>query len=390
MKLTSFFIFAAALTNFACNTAPPVLPLATSVLWHDSNFDYNASDVVETKEMLFALDPELAVTLAKRAHQTMSADRRLEYLASILFRHDGISIAYTAGHSTGAAETWQKKRGDCLSLTLLTYAASKALGVDATMQEVRVPVAVDRRGGVDFVSGHVNVFVHNSSPLMVNGRSYGAGGIIIDFEPQIGSRLQGVYLTDDQVMARFYNNRASEFLATNEDKKAYAYFKAALLADPRFAPAYANLAQLYNRRGMTSAAEELLHHAMALNDRSDAPLRTLHKLLIAQGRSVEADEIAIKLRKHDDEDPYFWLGIGIDHLQNNRYSKAIDALERAESLTTGFEEIHRYLAIAYWRNGQQKLADKELATLVAMKTDDQIVKSLSRKLGRSPREISVQ
>ncbi len=390
MKLKTIFILAAALVNFACTTTPPLAPLAANVLWHDQNFDYKASDVIETKEMLFALDPELMAMLTAKNHSIFTTDRRLEDLGSMLFSQKGIRITYTAGHSTSAAETWQKKQGDCLSLTLLTYAASKALGIDATMQEVRVPVAVDRRGGVDFISGHVNVFVHNTSPLLINGRSFGTGGVIIDFEPQIGSRQHGTDLSDDQIVARFYNNRASEFLASKDDHKAYAYFKAAITADPTFAGAYSNLAQLYNRRGMTGAAEDLLHHAMALNERSDAPLRTLHKLLVAQGRAAEASAVAEKLRKHDDEDPYFWLGIGLDHLQQNRYSKAIDALERAESLTTGFEEIHRYLAIAYWRNGQQKLADKELATLVSMRTDDQVVKILSRKLGRSPHEVLVQ
>lgn len=390
MKLKSIFILAVALFNFACSTTPPVAPLAAKVLWHDQNFDYKTSDVLETKESLFALGPELTASLTNKGHSVFNIDRRLDELSSLLFSQKGIRVAYTAGHSTSASETWQKKQGDCLSLTLLTYAASKALGIDATMQEVRVPVAVDRRGGADFVSGHVNVVVHNTSTLIINGRSFGAGGVVIDFEPQIGSRYQGTLLTDDQIVARFYNNRASEYLTTKNDDKAYAYFKAAIIADPNFAPAYSNLALLYNRRGMTDAAENLLHHAMALNERSDVPLRTLHKLLLAQDRTVEAAAVATKLRKYDDEDPYYWLGIGLDHLQQNRFSKAIDALERAESLTTGFEEIHRYLAIAYWRNGQQKLANKELATLISMRTDDQVVKSLSRKLGRSPSEALVQ
>ena len=390
MKLRAALVVTAALLNFACSTTPPVAPLATNILWHDQDFNYQASDVVETKEVLFSLDPELTTLLAEKGYSGLSADRRLEYLGSLMFRHDGIRINYTAGHSTGAAETWQKKQGDCLSLTLLTYAATKALGIDATMQEVRVPIAVDRRGGVDFISGHVNVFVYNSSALRINGRSYAAGGIIIDFEPQVGSRQHGTTLTDEQIMARFYNNRASEYLAGQSDDKAYAYFKAALTADPAFAPAYSNLAQLYYRRGMANAAEGLLKHAIALNEHTDAPLRTLHKLLVAQGRVAEANVVAAKLRQHDDEDPYFWLGIGLDHLQQNRYSKAIDALERAEALTTGFEEIHRNLAIAYSLNGQQKLADKEIAALVAMKTDDQTVKALRRKLGRTPREALVQ
>ena len=380
----------AALLNVACSTTPSLSQPTAQELWHDQVFDYNANTVVETKESLFALDPELKALLTERRRHNANTERRLEYLAGLLFSNDGIRIGYTAGHSTGAAETWQNKHGDCMSLTLLTFAAAQALGVDASMQEVRVPVAVDRRGGVDFVSGHVNVFVHNSSALTINGRSFTSGGIVIDFEPQIGSRQHGTRLSDDEIVARFYNNRASEYLATHNDAKAYAYYKAALIADPTFAPAYSNLAQLYSRRGLGATAERLLNYAISLNERSDAPLRTLHKLLTAQGRVSEAATVAAKLRKHDDDDPYYWVGIGLHHLKQDRFAKAIDALERAEQLTTGFEEIHRYLAIAYWRNGQQKLADKELATLVSMRTDDPTVKALSRKLGRAPREALVQ
>ena len=390
MKFKSKLILLAALLNFACSTTPPALQLSAQELWHDRLFDYKASDVIETKETLFALDPELHALLTERRHNNPSTDRRLEYLAGLLFSAEGIRISYSAGHSTGAAETWHKKRGDCLSLTLLTYAVAQALGIDASMQEVRVPVAVDRRGGVDFVSGHVNVAVHNTSALMINGRSYLAGGVVIDFEPQVGSRQLGTRLSDDEIVARFYNNRASEYLAKRDDAKAYAYYKAALTADPRFAPAYSNLAQIYSRHGLDKAAEGMLNYAIALNETADAPLRTLYKLLVEQGRAAEAAIVAAKLRRHDDDDPYYWVGIGLDHLKQNRFGKAIDALERAEQLTTGFEEIHRYLAIAYWRNGQQRLANKELATLFAMRSDDPTVKALSRKLDRSPREISVQ
>jgi tetratricopeptide (TPR) repeat protein len=390
MGVKPTLILLAALFAGACSTTPPVMSLTTHELWHDQVFSYKASDVVETKESLFKLDPEFEKLLTDRRSHFSSNERRLEYLASLLFNDDGIRISYTAGHSTGAAETWQRKRGDCMSLTLLTYAASQALGLDATMQEVRVPVAVDRRGGVDFVSGHVNVVVNNTSSLTVNGRSFGPGGVIIDFEPQIGSRRHGTRLSDDEIVARFYNNRASEYLAKREFSKAYAYYKAALKADPEFAPAYSNLAQIYASHGLEKAAEGMLNYAIALNENSDAPLRTLHKLLQGQGRTAEAALVEAKLRKHDEDDPYYWVGIGLNHLQNERFSKAIDALGRAEELTTGFEEIHRYLAIAYWRNGEQKLADRELATLVSMRNDDPTVKALSRKLGKSPRESKIR
>ncbi len=190
------------------------------------------------------------------------------------------------------AQLWQEKRGDCLSLTLLTYAVTQALGIPAYMQEVRVPPVIDRRGGVDFINGHVNVFILNSSAVQINGRSFDSGGIVIDFEPQVGSRQSGVALSEGAIAARYYNNRASEYLLQHDFDRAYTYYRAAIRSDHQFAAAYGNLAQLYAQHGLAPSAERLLRHAIALNGSSEAPLHALHKLLRAQGRDVEATQVA--------------------------------------------------------------------------------------------------
>lgn len=67
-------------------------------------------------------------------------------------------------------------------------------------------------------------------------------------------------------------------------------------------------------------------------------------------------------------------------MQRGGFESAIRALERAESLTTGFEEIHRNLAIAYWRNGQREAASKQLKVLTALNSKDPGVALLSRKM----------
>jgi tetratricopeptide (TPR) repeat protein len=90
------------------------------------------------------------------------------------------------------------------------------------------------------------------------------------------------------------------------------------------------------------------------------------------------------LRARQEKDPYYWLGVGLDHLQRGNYPKAVDALEHAQDLTTGFQEVHRYLAIAYWRAGKPARAKNQLAVLASLVPDDSALPALRRKIDKAP------
>ena len=53
------------------------------------------------------------------------------------------------------------------------------------------------------------------------------------------------------------------------------------------------------------------------------------------------------------------------------------------SLTSGFEENHLNLALAYWRNGQRDAAHQQLKLLTALNSQDPAIALLSRKM-RAP------
>lgn len=112
-------------------------------------------------------------------------------------------------------------------------------------------------------------------------------------------------------------------------------------------------------------------------------MRSLQQLLQAQGRDAEAVHYAALLKKRQREDPYYWLGIGLEAMQRGGFESAIKALERAASLTSGFEEIHRNLAIVYWRNGQGEAANKQLKVLTALGSKDPAIAMLSTKMRES-------
>lgn len=366
------------LTLGGCATTEQSSPLPASV-WQDSVFGYDRALVTETRDTLFALTPEIVRSLSLEDGGRRSSERRLNKLVARFYGDDGIRLSYATGHTTGASETWNNKRGDCLSLTILAYASARSLGIDARMQEVQVPVALDRRDGVEFISGHVNVLVHNEAEVYLNGRVFGVGSFIIDFEPQVGSRRRGEGLSEAEILGRFYNNRGTEYFVQKDDARAYAYYRAAIEAAPGFAPASANLAQLYGRRGLLAGAEQLLRHAIALGGASYAPMHSLYQLLLATGRVSEAQHYARLLVERQDEDPYYWLSRGIGALRDARIGQAVTALERAQSLTSGFEEIHYHLALAYARNGQRQAAEKQLALLTAINSNDPGVNLLGRK-----------
>jgi tetratricopeptide (TPR) repeat protein len=364
--------------------AAPRAPLPAQLPWQDQAFDYDAALVSVGKRDLFQLEDALLTKLNDSSIQNSSAQYRLHYLVSILFGPKAKDFPYSGGHSTVAAETWRRKTGDCLSLTVLSYSLANALGMSVQMQEVRVPVVFDRRGNVEFLNRHVNVLIRGAGEVYLIAGSMRSGDMIIDFEPQVASRREGMALSDDGILARFYNNVAAEYLAQGDLALAYAHFKAAVLADPGYSPSYSNLAQLYIRKGFLQSAERLLLHAIALDDDADIALRSLHQLLVSQGRESEAVKYTEILHARQEKDPYYWLGVGLDQLQRGNYRKAISALEHAQELTRGFQEVHRYLAIAYWRAGKPSQAKNQLSMLASLMFDDLGLAALSRENRQTP------
>lgn len=358
----------------------PVVGALPQGIWHDAAFDYGPQRVTEGADAVFGLDAGMRQSLLEQARGDPSVQGRLDTLIAALYGPAGIRLSYTSGHTTGAAQTWQSQSGDCLSLTILAYAAAKSMGLSAHMQEVRVPLLVDRRDGVDYVNGHVNLYVRNDFEIVIDGRAMLPGGFVIDFEPQPGTRARGRWLGEGAILARYYNNRATEYLARDDRPNAYAYFRAALAMQPDYAPPYVNLAQLYQRQGLGGDAEQLLLHAIALDPASYAALRNVQQLLASQGRHIEAGHYAERLAQRQSEDPYYWLGQGLDALQSGRNAAAIAALEKAASLTTGFEEIHTHLGVAYLRNGQTEAAAKQLATLQGINRRSPGAAVLAKKL----------
>lgn len=348
--------------------------------WLDTEFAYVPALVDVAEADLFALPPELRAELRSPKLQRDSPDHRIQYLVDTLVRNKQTPFHYAAEHSTVAADTWRNRAGDCLSLTVLAYAMAQELKLSASMQEISGTVVFDRRGSVDYRVGHVNVFVHRFVPSETVIVTNLHQGVVIDFEPRFGASRPGNRLSRQSILARYYNNLGAEYESKGHGTKAYAYWKAAMRTDPAFTAAATNMAGLYWRMGYAKAAESVLTLAVAANSESDSALRGLHSLLVSQGRTQEAQHYQALLETRQKQEPYYWINQGLSQLQARDYRKAIASLERAQALTTGFSELHRYLAVAYLQDGKPDKAQEQLTALEHIDSHDPAVALINRKI----------
>lgn len=348
--------------------------------WHDAAFVSAAPSAIPTRDDLFRLDPELQSLARASDAAEWAPSRKLQYLIAVVFGPDARRFAYSPGHSTTAAETWRLRRGDCLSLTVLTYSVARALGMPAQMQEIDVPVLYERRGDLDYVNQHVNVLFRRAQWKQTEESQ--PHDVVVDFEPDYASARPGRALDEDAIYARFLNNRAVELMARGDGALAHAYFRAAIAADPTFAASYGNVALLYRGAGLQREAKSFLQRSVALAREADVALHAMRELMAAEGRDGEVRRYESILQARRGRDPYHWISLGQQALLAGDWSRAIRALEQARAITDNFAEVHALLALAYERAGESAKAEQERAVLAQLGAPQRKLAKLKKQLAR--------
>ncbi|PRC94617.1 tetratricopeptide repeat protein [Solimicrobium silvestre] len=367
------------------NPPPGVTPIPIEQLaWQDAFFAYDPSLVTIHRQDLFYLNPALTAQINAVLARRMAMPARLNQLLTIVFGSTHTIFPYRAGHSTIASETWKNKYGDCISLTMLSYAVGKALQLPIEMQEVESATLFDRREQIDFINEHVNIIVNNSQQIELKEKTLGARDFVIDFEPEFAVFERGRSLTEDGIAARFYNNLASEYFANDQPRLAYAYFKAAIYIDPSYAESYSNLAQLYRSKDLLADAEKMLRYCLQINPNAEIAMTSLRDLLTQQNRTDEAQHYTDLLKQWQYKNPYHWLRLGIYQINHQQFSDAVDSLEHAAEITHGFEEVHANLALAYWHNKQEKKAREQLNILTKLNPNNARISVLNKMFNTPP------
>lgn len=338
----------------------------TTHLWDDTLFSDNEVQLIQADDV-FRLGPDLESKIRSARLRDANIQTRVNFLLELIYSNENRPFVYEGYHSTIASETWAKNRGDCLSLSILAYALGKRLELPIAIQEVPMPVQFDRHGNTEYLQAHVNSIILNPQLTLSAGTFAGDRGyMLIDFDPSQFTQRRGVPLSESEIMAHFYNNLAVEAMIKKDNRLAYAYFKAAATIMPSHATTYSNLSAFYARLGYKDKAIKVLEYAMHFADDNPIVLRGVQKLYRETNRLEAAAGLEKRLIALQDSNPYYWIGKGLSSLQSKEYGQAINYLERAQKLTSGFEEVHQALAEAYWKTGATIQAKQQIQLLASI------------------------
>ena len=339
----------------ACATPPPAPPLQDD-LFQDQLFARPAVDV--SPEQIFALSDSMR-TYVRTEIQSQSRSNGYQLgLIDALLRKGQLKLDYDATATRNAAEAFDARAGNCLSLVIMTAAFAKELGLQVRYQSAYREESWSRSGSLLLRTGHVNVTLgpsmqHRADPL---SRSY-----TIDFlPPEDASKVRTREVTEQTIVAMFMNNRAVEALLRGRVDDAYAWAREAVRQSPDFASAVNTLGIVYVRHGDLGPAEVAFKRVLQLDPVHTRAMSNLAEVYLRQGRQAEAADLLRTLASIEPEPPYHYFSQGMAALKRNDYGTARDMFAREVARAGNSPEFHYWLGVAYSRLGNPEQASKHL------------------------------
>jgi Flp pilus assembly protein TadD len=187
-------------------------------------------------------------------------------------------------------------------------------------------------------------------------------------------------LEEEDIVMMYQNNRAAEALVQNRLDDAYWWARAATSVNPRMAMAYNTLGVIYERRGDLPMAERAYRAALTREPESIVSLRNLEPVLIAMGRTEEAQAIAQRVAKIEPIPPFHYFNRGVTAYKNGAYDEARDLFAREVRRAPYYDEFHFWLAASLLRLGEFREAREQLTLAMDTSTRQETRGLYSAKL----------
>jgi Tfp pilus assembly protein PilF len=289
----------------------------------------------------------------------LRAEGKQRGLYEALQSRDYLRLDFDAAQTRTAAQAFQDRSGNCLSLVILSAALGRQLGLMVTFQQVIGEDSWGLSGDMVVASGHVN--------LVLGQRNVAAFGddsqsLTVDFLPTEAVRgRRSRIIQEAQVVAMFQNNRAVENLAQGRLDDAYAWAKAALLGQPAMTAAWNTLGVIYQRRGLPEFAERAYLRALADDPQEVRTLSNLAGLLREQQREEEAQAISRRVADLQPDPPFHHFRLGLAAAKAGDWAQAQEHLEKELRRDPEFQDAQAWLAQTYLALGDASRAELHLA-----------------------------
>jgi tetratricopeptide (TPR) repeat protein len=337
-------------------TAPP------DTFFRDALFSKPAQPV--NPEEVFAMSDAMTRYLRSDIARQLRSEGAARGLVTALYRRDQLKLDYDTLTTRNAAQAFEARQGNCLSLVLMTAAFAKALDLQVSYQTVEVDEIWSRADGMAFLNSHINVTLGPRTIHQISGYDPGRH-MTIDFLP--ADQVQGHRnkpVSEDTVVAMYLNNKAAEALGAGQLDEAYAWVRAGIQRAPEFLSPYNTLGVIYTRHGEWNGAEQVFNHVLKKRPTDKQALANLAGLLSKQNRVAEAQLLQARLAKLEPFAPYHFFQLGTQAMERGEYKTASEMFAKEVQRADHSSEFHFWLSVAYFRLGELAQARKQMALAI--------------------------
>lgn len=322
-----------------------VEPVEATALFHDEAFAPRPSGV--GAEAVFVLSPAMQAFLRGASMQLRRKGAQVG-LVDTLMDSGVLRIDYDAELTRTAAEAFDARAGNCLSLVILTAAFAKELGLQVVYQQVETGGMWTRSGTLLLDVAHVNITLERA-PAQTRFMNVAGDRITIDFMPDRSLKRARTWPLDERrIVAMYLVNRAVERLAAGHTDEAYWWARAAVEADLTYLESLNALAVIYLRHGRPALAEAPLRRVLQIDPAHRHGLGNLALTLERLGQPQEAAALRAQLRRIEPVQPLRDFDVGEQALAAGDYERARTLFERELRRGAQFHELHMNLARVYW------------------------------------------
>ncbi len=275
------------------------------------------------------------------------------------------------GETNIAQKSLREKQGNCLSLSILTTALTRLVGLETSYREVTSSPVFQKNNNFISSSSHVQTIIYDPNFVPEKGVLYlSKPGIVIDYFPTKNSQ-QGPKFTFKKFLSMYYRNIAGDALMDKNPNKAFAYGEQALKILPSSVEAINFMALLHKTQSDIKTSEQLYKLGISLDENNIQIIHNYMILLAKQGRYQEVDFYQNKMNTLDNPNPYLWLEQAYQSYKKPEQAEIYykKALKNAPYL----QEAYIGLAKIYFKSNNKKRAKEmiESALKWSYKKDEQ-------------------
>ena len=348
-------IFAAGLVGCATNGVPlQELEYDPRLLTGESVF----GTPVEASEVppfdMLGTDDAMREFIATYIGGAKRAEARFERLLRGLSREGYFddTYIYDAGRTLTAAETFEKKAGNCLSYTTMFIALARAVNLNVVYQIVDVPPNWDAEGGYLIRYSHINAVI---SGVKIDKRY--TEEFTVDFndvhpEPEYPRRR----VSDLDATALFYSNRSVDHIVAGEARTGFALLRAALELMPENVDLWLNLGAFYAKQDQPDMAVRAHRVVLAMDPSNKGAMSGLARGYERLGDLEQSEYYAEQVRNYRRKNAFYHFALAQARYERGEYASSLQSIDAAIELKRRNARFHFMKGLAEQKLGRSAAA----------------------------------